>query len=169
MTPGMRKALDLHAAMAASFLATAESVPLSQWDEPGAPGKWSPAEIAAHLVTTYEVVIAELRGGNGMAIKTSFWQQMLFRAMFGWLILYFGKFPRGIKAPRETRPPAPLSKDEALRRFTALHDDFEAAAQDAPLGHKLSHAYFGRAAASDGVLLCARHIEHHRRQLTGRV
>jgi hypothetical protein len=165
MTPGMRKALDLHAEKAERFLSTAESVPVTQWNEPRSAGKWSPAEIAAHLVTTYEVVIAELRGGKGMAIKTSFWQQMLFRLMFGWRILYFGKFPPGIKAPRETRPPAPLPKENALERFRSLRDDFEAAAQAAPPGHKLSHAYFGRAAASHGVLLCARHIEHHRQQL----
>lgn len=168
MTPGMRRALDLHATKAANFLTTAESVSAARWDEPRSAGKWSPAEIAAHLVTTYEVVIAELRGGKGMAIKTSYWQQMLFRLMFGWRILYFGQFPGGIKAPRETRPPAPLPKEEALRRFSALRDDFEAAAQAAAPRHKLSHAYFGRDAASDGVLLCARHIEHHRLQMMGR-
>ena len=161
----MEKALAKNRVSVDAFLATAADVDHARWDVARAEGKWSPAEIAAHLVTSYDVVTAELRGGNGMAIVTSRWQQLLFRLLFGWRILLLGKFPRGVRAPRETRPPAGLPKDEALATLRIRADEFERAAREAAPGHKLSHAYFGRADAADGVLLVARHIEHHRRQL----
>ena len=161
----MQKALALHAANAAAFLETAAAVPDERWNEPRAEGKWSPAEVTAHLVTSCDVVITELRGGAGMAIKTSRWQQILFRLLFGWRILFFGRFPKGIRAPKETRPAEVLPKEEAILRLRERAAEFETAARAADPDLQLSHAYFGRAAAADGVLLCARHIEHHRRQI----
>ncbi len=163
----MQKALALHAANAAAFLETAAAVRDERWNQPRAEGKWSPAEVTAHLVTSCDVVITELRGGAGMAIKASRWQQILFRLLFGWRILLLGNFPRGIRAPKETRPQSVLPKAEALPRLRERAAEFDAAARAASPGQLLSHAYFGRASAADGVLLCARHIEHHRRQILG--
>jgi hypothetical protein len=165
MTRSMEKALNLHARLAEAFIETAAAIPDHRWLQPLAAEKWSPAEIAAHLVTTYDLVTGELRGGAGMAIRTNFLQQILLRLIFGWRILYMGVFPKGIKAPRETRPPAPLPKDEALSSLRSRREAFDAAARNASPGQTLSHAYFGRASVDKGVLLVARHIEHHRRQL----
>lgn len=167
MTAAMQKALAIHAANSVAFLEAAAAVPPERWEAARAEGKWSPAEIAAHLVQSYEVVTAELCGGKGLSIRTKPWQQILFRLLFAWRILYFGKFPRGVKAPREVRPSAGLPKEEALLQFQSRSEAFDAAARAAAPGLKLSHTYFGRGSASDGVLLSARHIEHHRRQLPG--
>jgi hypothetical protein len=165
MLTTMSNALAVHAASAAAFLETAAAIPDARWNDPREEGKWSPAEVAAHLVTSYEVVIGELKGGAGMAIRTTKIQQLVFRLLFGWRILLLGRFPRGIRAPKETRPPAPLPKDVAIVTFRERAGEFEAAARAVAPGAKLSHAYFGRAAAADGILLCARHIEHHRQQI----
>jgi hypothetical protein len=165
MSGSMEKALGLHAQNVAAFLSSVASCADSRWNEPRAEGKWSPAEVAAHLVTSYEVVIGELRGKGGLAIKTSRLQQIVLRLLFGWRILYFGRFPRGVKAPRETRPPAGLPKEVAIEQFRARAAEFETAAREAGPGQRLSHTYFGKGKVSDGVLLCARHIEHHRQQI----
>lgn len=165
MNAAMQKALDVHAAKAAAYLATAEAVPAERWTTAPAEGKWSAAEVTAHLAQTYEVVTAELRGGKGLAIKTKLWQQILFKVLFGWRIVYFGKFPKGIRAPKEIRTVTGLPKDESLADFRRRSQVFEAAARAAAPGQKLSHTWLGRSAAADGVRFCAQHIEHHRKQI----
>ena len=166
MTGSMEKAMRLHSECVSAFLASAESVPEGRWSQPRMEGKWSPGEVAAHLVTSYEVVIGELRGQPGMSIRTSRLQQIVLKLIFGWRILYFGRFPRGVKAPRETRPAAALPKRVAIEKFRELATDLEKAAREAGPAQKLSHPFFGKGSVSEGVLLCARHIEHHRHQIS---
>jgi hypothetical protein len=165
MNAAMQKALDFHAAKAAAYLATAESVPEDRWSAAPAEGKWSPAEVTAHLAQTYEVVTGELRGGKGLAIKTKLWQQILFKLMFGWRIVYFGKFPKGIRAPKEIRAVTGLPKDESIADFRHRSEGFAAAARSAAPGQTMSHTWLGRSGAADGVRFCAQHIEHHRKQI----
>lgn len=169
MTKSRFRALELHRSLSSAFLATADAVPPTRWDLPIAPGKWTPAEIAAHLVATYEVVLRELRGGEGMLVVLSRSKQFLAMLFAGWRIIWFGTFPKVARAPRETRPAAGLPKEEALARFRTLADEFTAAAVAAPAGASITHAYFGVGPASRGIIIVARHIEHHRRQLEARV
>ena len=72
-------------------------------------------------------------------------------------------------ARRETRPVAGLPKEEALARFRTLADEFNAAAVAAPSGATITHAYFGTGPVTRGIIVVARHIEHHRRQLEPQV
>lgn len=165
MTKSRLRAIELHRSLSAAFVATAAAVPPTRWDLPIGPGKWTPAEIAAHLVTTYEVVLREMRGGEGMRVVLSRPKQLLAMLLAGWRILWFGTFPKGARAPRETRPAAGLPKEEALARFRTLAEEFTAAAIAAPAGATITHAYFGVGPVTRGVTVVARHIEHHRRQL----
>ncbi|MFZ2492531.1 MAG: DinB family protein [Thermoanaerobaculia bacterium] len=167
MTNAMERALKLHDANSAAFLATVGSVPDVRWDQPWTEGKWSPAEIAAHLVAIYAVVNDELRGGPGMRIVLPWWGQILAKLFVAWRILYFGAFPKAAKAPRETRPSAGLPKEEALARFRSAAAEFDTAARLAAPDAFVTHAYFGRGPVARGVVIVARHIEHHRSQLEG--
>jgi len=142
-----------------------ERISDEQWREATGEGKWSAAEIVAHLCSTYRIVIAELEGGQGMQIRVPTLRRWVLRLTVVPGILRGRGFPRGAVAPRETRPGEILEREESLALFRTLADSFEEAARKAPADRKLTHAYFGSAAVPDGVLLCARHVEHHARQL----
>ena len=159
------EAKELHTRAAAELIAAAERVPAERWLVPRADGKWSPAEVVEHLTLAYEVILRELEGGGGMQIRTKWWQRILLRFTMVPKILRGEGFPSGARAPRETRPSPPtLDQHAAIARFRDLGALVEekAATSDRK---KLTHAYFGSASICDSMLLCARHIDHHRAQL----
>ncbi len=57
----------------------ARAVPASQWQQPIAAGKWSPAEITAHLTEVYVVLRREMAGGAGMQMRGSAFRRWLLR------------------------------------------------------------------------------------------
>ena len=104
-----------------------------------------------------------------MAIRTTLWQRILLRLTLVPKILRDGAFPKGARAPRETRPQMPEhGQAEAIARFRERATRFSETASDPRHARaRLTHAYFGRASVTNTILLCARHIEHHRAQLEG--
>ena len=156
---------ELHTRAAAELIAVAERVPAERWLVPRADGKWSPAEVLEHLTLAYEVILRELEGGGGMQIRTKWWQRILLRFTMVPKILRGEGFPSGARAPRETRPSSPaLDQHAAIARFRDLGTLVEQKAAQSDR-KKLTHAYFGSASICDSMLLCARHIDHHRAQL----
>lgn len=136
------------------------------WEHPIAPGKWPPERIVAHLSAVYRVVLDELAGGPGMAVRTKPVRRFLLRRFLVPKLLRGGAFPRAAPAPRETRPEEPhRERAEALRTFGELAARFEVAAQNAPAKAHVTHAYFGAAPVPEGILLVSRHLEHHAAQL----
>jgi hypothetical protein len=165
MNDALKKALELHAANAEAFAASAAAVPPERWQVPLNDGKWSPAEVAAHLIAAYDVLLRELRGGAGMEIRTSAWQRFILRFTIVPRVRK-GFFPPGARAPRETRPSGPLPpRGEGVALFRVRARELDDAARSAPPGQRLTHAYFGVSSLAEGIVVCARHIEHHRRQL----
>lgn len=166
MKSAERDVRAIHAAAAAGFAQAADRVTRDAWLEPRAAGKWSPAEIVTHLNLTYDVLLREILGGPGMAVRTSWWQRLILRFTVLPRILRDGVFPEGARAPREVRPPAPLLDQEAaVEEFREKSAQFEALCAAADPERTLTHAYFGNAPLAKAMLLCARHIEHHARQL----
>ncbi|HEX2059479.1 MAG TPA: DinB family protein [Thermoanaerobaculia bacterium] len=159
----------LHAESAAQVAATAEAIPPDSWLTPRAEGKWSPAEIVHHLLLTFDTLQREMEGGKGMHVITRLWQRVLLRLFLVPRLLRGGAFPKRARAPRELRPGPPSgTQAEVIAKFRARAAEFEAAADEAqkrPRGGVLTHAYFGRSNVATGVLLCARHMQHHQRQL----
>lgn len=153
------------------FAETAEAVPEEVWTCPLAPGKWTPAQICDHLKITFDVLLDDLAGGPGMRVLPKRWQLPLLRWTMLPKLLKGGAFPR-VRAPREIRPTdesdGEIPRDEAVASFRERAGRFEEAARGA---HRqdpkttLAHAYFGRCTLDKAVLLCARHIQHHQRQL----
>lgn len=74
------------------------------WRVPARPGKWTPAEIAHHLILAYDPPLSELSGGAGYALRIPWWKRRLLRWKFLGGIVRRGEFPRGAPAPREIRP-----------------------------------------------------------------
>ncbi|HEX7705349.1 MAG TPA: DinB family protein [Thermoanaerobaculia bacterium] len=148
----------------------ASAIPAEAWLAPRDEGKWSPAEIVEHLTLACEVLLRELEGGEGMRVRTSWWQRVLLRVTMVPRLLSGKPFPAGARAPRETRPEL-RSEDQAsaIARFRERSGALESAAAEGVMGGRrvyLTHAYFGRAPVEKALLLSARHIEHHLRQLT---
>ena len=151
-----------------SFLEAGRAVPEPEWSRPLAPGKWSPAEIAEHIRLSFEVVRRELLEGTGMRVVVPPWKGFLLRRVFLGRIVRTGRFPPGIRAPREARPVAPSeTRSEALRLVEAAAADFEAACAgvDDPRSRRLTHPYFGAIPLPLACRFLARHTRHHQNQL----
>ena len=163
------EAQRVHSEAAMQLAATAESVRAEGWLVPIVEAKWSPAEIVEHLNLGYDVLTRELEGGPGMQIRTKAWQRILLRFWLVPKLLRGAPFPANSRAPREMRPQsANPDREAAVRSFREKASRFESlAAQMQRDGRRvrLTHPYFGRAAVSESVMMCARHVQHHQRQL----
>ena len=162
----LEEALKIHSDAARRLLDSANAVPAGKWCEPIGDGKWSPGQIVAHLVSAYDIILGELQGGSGMRIRTRWWQRMLLRLFLVPKLLRGGPFPKNAIAPKETRPQGNVPEQSAcLGTFRERAAQLDATARQARRDQQITHAYFGSASIANGIVLCARHIDHHRAQL----
>jgi hypothetical protein len=166
-----------HARAVSAYADAALAVRPELWLAPRAPGKWSPAEITAHLALVHDAGVAELAGGPPMALRTTRWQRVLLRYTLMPVLLAGGRFPRNVRAPREVRPvPAAAvsgedpaaCRDAAVAAFNAGAAAFARAVLQAAAERpraRFTHAYFGGLALHQALRFCAVHIDHHRAQL----
>jgi hypothetical protein len=157
-----------HDTAVAEFVTAARRFPGEAWSRALVPGKWSPSEIASHVIEAYEVLGRELNGEPGMRLLGSSLQRWVLRHTILAGILRGRPFPAGARAPRETRPRelhvAPASAFAALG-ITASRFAQELAARAGDGRLRLSHAYFGPMSAKQSLQLAAVHTRHHARQL----
>lgn len=157
-----------HRAAVERFLESAEAVQDGEWAIHPRQDKWSPAQIAEHLVLTYDAMLRELKGGVGLRLRGSWWRRLVIRLRFLPMVLKQGRLPSGAPAVREVRPgDATRDKAELVRVFRerALQFDEGIGAAHHKGGVRLTHPFFGRLDASQALKLVAVHIEHHRKQL----
>ena len=166
-----RRAVDVHDAAVRAFVTAVRAVPTARWQQPHAPGKWSPAEEALHVALSYEAGIAALEHGTPMQPRVSPWRARLLRALVLPVMLRTEWFPAAT-APREVRPP-----DAAARALTphAVATRIEdAAARVLHLAGtagphvRIMHAYFGRMTPLQGLGMLAAHTAHHTRAMQRR-
>ena len=165
-----KEAQRVYADATAGFAETAGRIPAARWMTPIGKEKWSPAEIVEHLNLGFEILTAELEGGPGMKIRTKLWQRILLRLWLVPRLLRGGAFPASARSPREMRPaaanPDQTAAMSSFREKAARFETLVARLQAQGGRVRLTHAYFGRAALPESVMLCARHLQHHQRQLT---
>lgn len=153
------------------FLEHARSIPLSQWETPLAPGKWSPAQVTEHLRLTYDVIGREAAGGAAIRIRTSWWVRMILRLRYLPAILARGEIPGGAIAPRELRPGGgPFDREPLLAALRATAASAEAAitGADGRRALGITHHVFGRLSPAEALRFATVHNQHHTRQITGR-
>src|SRR6187402_106329 len=115
VTTDAREASSDHHRAVREFVAAARAVEPSQWEQPLGEGKWTPAQVAEHVRLSYEIFSAQLSGGQGLRVRTSWWMRPLLRWRFLGGILQQGVLPAGARAPREVRPgDGPFDKDAVL-------------------------------------------------------
>jgi len=157
-----------HSEAVEGFVRTSRRVPLERWNQPIAPGKWSPAEITSHLNESYQVLRGELAGRPGMELRLPPLKRWVLRYTVLPRILSSGNFPGGARAPRETRPRDMTTEPKAaLQTLSTRADGFVQELTDrARSGRvRLTHAYFGPMSARQSLILVTVHTAHHARQL----
>jgi len=157
-----------HADAVAQFAAAARAIPASQWQAPLATGKWSPAEITAHVTEVYVVLRREIAGGAGMRMRGSAFRRWLLRHLVLPRLLAGRSFPPGVRAPAETRPvTAAADQASAIASLEQVASQFvvELTDRQAVGPVWLTHAYFGRGPALYALRLVTVHLRHHMRQL----
>ncbi len=166
---GWKRAVEEHRDAVRRFVATAEGLGADAWVRPRAPGKWSPAQTAEHLVLAYEAVLRELAGGGGVRPRVTGWRQRVLRWVLLPHILFHRSFPLRAVSPREIRPPEVHSDRGALlarMRELAARTERELDAARAT-GARATHPYFGALPATPALRFMAVHVEHHLRQISG--
>ena len=173
-TPGSNEwteAVARHTKSAAAFADTARTVEEESWSIPVGAGKWSPAQITEHLNQTYRVILRELRGEQGIRVRTPWLLRLLLRQTVLRSIYRKRKLPRGARAPSEIVPKGMGgTKSELLERFATLAREFdgEVLGNRENRNRKLTHHVFGQIELLPGIDFIAIHIEHHHKQIISR-
>jgi hypothetical protein len=160
--------LEEHRQAVMNLVTALEAVPGDRWAEPREPGKWSPSQIAEHLALSYEAVLRELSGEDGMQLKLSPLHRLLLRWFLLPHMLFHRSFPAGARSPREVRPPDTGAVQEEIgERLRELASRFEDAITQAGVNGEagITHPYFGRIPPLRALRFVTLHLEHHRRQL----
>lgn len=160
------RASELHAEASESLVRAGSDIPAERWSQPLGPGKWTPAQVVQHLNLGYEAILRELNGGPAMQLRMNWWMRTVLRWTVLPRILRGEPFPRA-RAPRETRPAdAPTDQRAAIESFRTRAEEFaRTVSRRNGSGVKLTHPYFGKIKLPHTILLVARHLDHHRRQL----
>ena len=157
--------LASHRAAVVEFLSRADRVPLSRWNTPRGPGKWTPGQEVMHVTLTYEAFIRDLRGGQAMALRGSRWQRMIWRAIGLTSVLRLRRIPVAARAPRESRPPETVAGPKALLAdFRARVNEFESVYVDvwrAAPEKRMTHPYFGMLSLAQSMTMVDVHTRHH--------
>jgi hypothetical protein len=165
-TPATRWIED-HRAEVRLFLSAVDSVEERSWERPWAAGKWTPAQIAEHVVLYYEVGVRVLAGTHRFRQRVGRVQGWLLRLVLLPHILFHRTLPLRVRAPKEVVPTGSLTRGELRSRLERLTDEFERAtiAAEAFRASSLVHPYFGPIRPLRFLRLSAVHLAHHRRQI----
>ena len=156
--------LRTHRQAADTFLADARSVPAAQWNQPRAPGKWSPGQVVEHVTLAYEANRNVVRGVPVGATAPRLLRPLIRRFLLD-PVLRRGRFFPGSKSPKIFRPSSPPpAPAELVGRLEAAVKGFEADAAGAR-DVTLDHPFFGRLPLADFVRLQEIHTRHHNGQL----
>ena len=162
------EALARHGAVVNSFLESAAAVEEEAWHTPIGEGKWTPAQIAEHLILTYTTLVRQVQGGQGLRVQTGWLLRHVLRVLVLAPIMWLRKIPPGAKAPRDLRPGGDATTREvSLERLRAAAAEFEdeIARRRDDKELRLTHHVFGSVKPLKGINFVAIHTEHHGRQL----
>jgi len=161
------EAAEEHRQAVATCAAAIRSVSAADWERPPAEKKWTPAQIAEHLAIAYDPVLSEIDGRGGFRPRFPGWQRRILRWIFLKPVLA-GRYPKGVRAPREVRPTTTSpSPEEGARRLSERAEIFlDRFAQAHGRGEaRVTHPYMGRLKGVVAVRFLTSHVRHHQSQL----
>jgi len=164
------QAADDHRQAVATCAAAIRSVSAADWERSPAEKKWTPAQIAEHLAVAYDPVLSEIDGTGGFRMIVPWWMRPILRLRFLAPILA-GRFPKGVRAPREVRPTSTSrTPEDGARRLAERAEVFLGRfAQAHGQGRaRVTHPYLGRLNGAVAVRFLTSHVRHHREQLPSR-
>jgi hypothetical protein len=171
VTKDPREASNDHHRAVREFVAAARAVDADRWERPLADGKWTPAQVAEHMRLSYEVFAHQLAGGQGLRVRTSWWQRRMLRWKFLGGILQQGVLPVGARAPREVRPgDGPFDRDATLLALeeAAAEAESRLVKRWSDPSCVMTHHVFGDLRPPEGMRLATVHTRHHARQIAPR-
>ena len=143
----------------------ARAIDAARWTRPRAEGKWTPSQEARHIILTYEEMMRQLEGGQPIRLRGGLYTRVVSRVIGLTAILWFGKIPVAVRAPREIRPepetrPAAMVLAELQARTAEFGRLFEVAWNNKPRP-TLQHPLFGRVSLSTAIRFLTVHTRHH--------
>lgn len=156
-----------HTAVLNKYIAAIGSLPLDSWERPPTPEVWSPALVTTHLTLVYETLSQELTSGQGMKLRFAGWQRLLIRWRYLSHILKGGRFPTGVRAPRELRPEGITDRATSLARLRQSGEQFVQALTAAHQSGRtqLTHPYMGKLDTAQALRFCTVHVVEHQTEL----
>jgi hypothetical protein len=139
---------------------------------PRAPGKWKPYQEARHLVLTYRLFAAVIRGERALTLRvTPERSRALYEAVLP-NVLAGGTMPSGGRAPIEAEPEdigdgtthARTEREEILSELDGAGREFHAALESAGRAdpqQRIGHHLFGLLTLVEWAALSAAHTRHH--------
>lgn len=165
-------ALAEHDGVVARFRAVVDATDVARWHVVPAPGRWSPAEEALHVVRTYELGTRMGAAGARMVLRVPPLAAALSRTLLLPAMLRLGRFPRGAASPAEVYPDAaeaarlaPADVDVRLVRAAQAARDASLAAGQRGDRVGVVHAYFGTLDPLTTLRLLSAHTRHHATRL----
>ncbi len=161
-------AMAAHDAAVAELLGAIREVPEARWAEPPEAGKWSAAEVALHLVLTYQHLTREQLGEATLRVLPRPWRAWMLRQFVLPRLLAGAALPRGVRAPREVRPAGTLPSPDAA--VASIDDEVRAWVgamtrnREAPRAGA-THPFFGRLPLLTMLRFATLHTRHHCRQI----
>jgi hypothetical protein len=157
-----------HDAAVAELRDAIREVPVSRWAEPPVPGKWSAAEVALHLVLTYQHLTREQLGKTTIRVLPRPWRSWVLKQFVLPRLLAGAALPRGVRAPREVRPvgtlPSPQGAVESLGGEVQAWAEAMTRNREVPRAGA-THPFFGRLPLLTMLRFATLHTRHHCRQI----
>ena len=135
------------------------------WDDPCAPGKWSPGQIVEHVTRSYEASVNVADGRPSAFPAVPRLLHPLLRILFR-RILRRGTFPKGRTTKALNPATGAATPADGRTRLMTAHEHFETSCRVAAAqGRVMNTPMFGAVSVADFVRFMALHTRHHDRQI----
>ena len=140
----------------------------AQWQWKAAPDKWSIAEVAEHITITERLLLNKVQEALGNPVQPDWKRKTAGKTQF--LLRVVAPRRGRARAPKEVRPSAGWSKDEAVRQFGETRAETVRFTQETQAEMNACIArhpfpVFGDLSAFQWLLYIPTHLERHVRQI----
>jgi len=169
MSDGQRKMiLDRLEGSSRAFLAVLENLSDAEWQWSPAPGRWSIAAVAEHVILTERLLLAKVEEALRNPMRPDWKKQTAGKTQF--LLRVVAPRRGRARAPKAVAPAGSWSKTDAITKFREARAATVRFAQqtDAEMNARTADhpfAVFGTLSAFQWLLYIPTHLERHLRQI----